>query len=121
MILRLTTNDLRSQKLLQAICVVTENCHSHKSLSLYLVCIKIITFCYPPPVGEGGFSRARILSGGRRHVFLWAQKLLGNFFLNFNMTFLTTWGCASDFLRMLPKFKMAARGQLQKILWAQKL
>ena len=30
----------------------------------------------------------------------------------------TTWGCASDFLKMLPKFKMAARGQLQKMLWA---
>ena len=36
------------------------------------------------------------------------------------MTFLATWGCTSDFLKMLPKFKMAARGQLQKILWAQK-
>ena len=30
------------------------------------------------------------------------------------MTFLGTWGCASDFLGRLPKFKMAARGQLQK-------
>ena len=37
------------------------------------------------------------------------------------MTFLATWGCASDFLKILPKFKIAARGQLQKILWAQKL
>ena len=37
------------------------------------------------------------------------------------MTFLATWGCASDFLEMLPKFKMATRGQLQNILWAQKL
>ena len=37
------------------------------------------------------------------------------------MTFLATWRCASDFLNMLPKFKMAARGQLRKILWAQKL
>ena len=36
------------------------------------------------------------------------------------MTFLATWGCASDFFKMLPKFKMAATGQLQKILWAQK-
>ena len=35
--------------------------------------------------------------------------------------FLATWGCASDFLKMLPKFKMAARGQLQIFLWAQKL
>ena len=37
------------------------------------------------------------------------------------MTFLATWGCASDSLKMLPKFKMAAKGQLQKNLWAQKL
>ena len=37
------------------------------------------------------------------------------------MTFQATWGCASDFLYMLPKFKMATRGQLQKILWVQKL
>ena len=37
------------------------------------------------------------------------------------MTFLATWGCASDFFKMLPKFKMAARSQLQKHLWAQKL
>ena len=36
------------------------------------------------------------------------------------MTFLATWGCASDFLKMLPKFKMATRSQLQNILWAQK-
>ena len=49
------------------------------------------------------------------------QKLLVNFFWNFNMTFLATWWCASDFLKMPPKFKMAVRGQLQKILWAQKL
>ena len=31
------------------------------------------------------------------------------------MTLLATWGCASEFLKMLPKFKMAARGQLKKI------
>ena len=31
------------------------------------------------------------------------------------MTFLATRGCASDFLKMLPKFKMATRGQLKKI------
>ena len=37
------------------------------------------------------------------------------------MTFLAKWGCASDFLKMLPKFKMAARRQLQIFLWAQKL
>ena len=43
------------------------------------------------------------------------------FFRNFNITFLATWGCASDFLKMLPKLKMAARGELQSFLWAQKL
>ena len=30
------------------------------------------------------------------------------------MTFLATWGWASKLLKMLPKFKIAARGQLQK-------
>ena len=40
---------------------------------------------------------------------------------NFNITFLAAWGCASDFSKMLPNFKMAARGQLQIFLWAQKL
>ena len=39
------------------------------------------------------------------------KNCLGNFF-NFNITFLAAWGCASDFLKMLPNFKMAARGQL---------
>ena len=37
------------------------------------------------------------------------------------MTFPETWGFASEFSKMLPKFKMAARGQLQNFLWAQKL
>ena len=37
------------------------------------------------------------------------------------MIFLATWGCAGDFLKMLPKFKMAAKSQHQKILWVQKL
>ena len=37
------------------------------------------------------------------------------------MTFLARWGGESDFLKMLPKFKMAARGQLQNFLWAQTL
>ena len=45
---------------------------------------------------------------------------LVNFF-NFNITFLATCGCATDFLKMLPKFKMAARSELQNFLWAQKL
>ena len=37
------------------------------------------------------------------------------------MTFLATCGCASNFLKIPPKLKMAARGQLQIFLWAQKL
>ena len=45
-----------------------------------------------------------------------SKKLFGQFFLNFNITFLATWGCASDFLKMLPNFKMAARGKLQIFL-----
>ena len=49
------------------------------------------------------------------------KKLFSQFFSNFNIIFLATWGCASDFLKMLPNFKMAARGQLQIFLWAQKL
>ena len=30
-------------------------------------------------------------------------------------------GWANDILKLLPKFKLAARGQLQNFLWAQKL
>ena len=50
-----------------------------------------------------------------------SKNSFGHFFLNFNITFLATCGCAIDFLKMLPKFKMAARSQRQKFLWAQKL
>ena len=57
--------------------------------------------------------------------FLWGRKnsknLSGHFFSNFNIIFLATWGCASDFLMILPKFKIAARGQFQIFLWVQKL
>ena len=64
-------------------------------------------FLSPARRGRGilvapGFCPA---SSARRHVFLWAQKLLVKSFLNFNMTFLGTWGCASDFLEMLPKIQ----------------
>ena len=45
----------------------------------------------------------------------------GQFYLNFNITFLATCDCAINFLKMLPEFKMAARSQLQFFLWAQKL
>ena len=44
------------------------------------------------------------------------QKTTGHFFFS-----LATCGCERDFLKMLPKFKMAARGQLGNFLWAQKL
>ena len=35
------------------------------------------------------------------------------------MTFLATWECANAFLELLPKFKMATRGQFKICLWAQ--
>ena len=54
-------------------------------------------------------------------IFWGAKNLFCQFFSNFNITFLATRGCASDFLKMLPNFKMAARGQLQIFLLAQKL
>ena len=41
------------------------------------------------------------------------EFLSRHFFSNFNIIFLATWGCASDFLKILPKFKIAARGQFQ--------
>ena len=50
---------------------------------------------------------------------LLTQKLVRKFFFEFY--YFIPRGCASDFFEMLPKFKMAARGQLQKFLWAQKL
>ena len=37
------------------------------------------------------------------------------------MTFVATWECAIDFLEMLLKLKMDARGQLYHFLWVQKL
>ena len=41
--------------------------------------------------------------------FLVGAKTTGQFFWNFNITFLATWGCASDFLEMLPKFKVNSK------------
>ena len=58
----------------------------------------------PARRGRGILCRARILSGVQRHVFLWAQKLKNYWFFNVYMTFPTTWGCANDFLEMLPKW-----------------
>ena len=50
------------------------------------------------------------------------QKNILIILLNFYITFLATWGCAIDFLKMLPlpEFKMAARGQLQKKICVRK-
>ena len=86
----------------------------------------IIVIFNPRPQRKGDFSRDRIPSGVIRQASRFlvgakTQKILVNFFFNFNMTFLATRGCASDFSKMLAKFKMAARGQLQIFLWAQKL
>ena len=61
-----------------------------------------------------GFTEIQNGRHGSTSIFLWAQKpkkLVWSFFWHFNITFLATWGCASDFLKMLPKSKMAARGQ----------
>ena len=68
-----------------------------------------------------GFTE--IQNGRHRSTSIFkTQKIcLVTFFSNFNSTFLATWECASDFLKMLPNFKMAAIGQLQNFLWAQKL
>ena len=40
---------------------------------------------------------------------------------NFTITFPTIWRCASDFFKILLKFKMAAMDKLHIFLWAQKL
>ena len=67
-------------------------------------------------------SFTEIQNGRHRSIFWLAQKIcLVNFLFYFTITFLETWGFASGFLKMLQKFKMAARGQLQIFLWVQKL
>ena len=66
-------------------------------------------------VASGFCPASRFLVGAK------TQKTTGHFFLNFNMTFLATWGCASDFLKMLPKFKMAADVNSKKIVVAKTL
>ena len=80
-------------------------------------------FLSPARRGRGilvapGFCLA---SGGTFSCGRKNSKTTGQFFRNFNMTLLATWGCASEFLKMLLKYKMAATGQLQKNLWTQKL
>ena len=47
-------------------------------------------------------------------------KASGQFFFIFKSIFMATWGCASDFLEKLLKFKMAAKGQLHNFLCVQK-
>ena len=72
---------------------------------------------------QNGRHRSTLFEGGGGGgVGVKTQKnCLVYFFSNFNIKFLATWECASDFLKMLLNFKMAARGQLQNFLWAQKL
>ena len=48
-------------------------------------------------------------------------KLKKKNYTNFTITFLTIWRCASDFFKVLLKFKMAAMDKLHIFLWAQKL
>ena len=71
-------------------------------------------------------NRANVkIQNGRQRSTPKTQKNILIFFLFFRayITFLPTWGSAIYFLKMLPlpKFKMAARGQLQKNLREQKL
>ena len=49
------------------------------------------------------------------------QKLKVVIYSNFTITFTTIWRCASDFFKVLRKFKMAAMHELHNISWAQKL
>ena len=78
-----------------------------KELFRYSLGLIIYHFLSPARRGSGILVAPGLCPavGVRRHVFLWAQKLLVNFFFNSNMTFLAAWGCANYFLKMLPKFK----------------
>ena len=69
------------------------------------VCASHNDLFIPRPRGRGILVAPGFLVGAK------TQKQMVKFFGNINMTFLATWGCASDFYKMLPKFKMAARGQ----------
>ena len=72
---------------------------------LYNINISVWVCFYPPSVGY--FLGGLVTPG----FSPWAlnEKKYKSIFFNFNMTFLATWGCASDVLKMLPKFKMTAR------------
>ena len=80
---------------------------------------------WPPEVNNKKFVGAKTLKLKLKKCSNFTRKNskneFGQFFLNFNITFLATCGCAIDFLKMLPKFKMAARSQLQIFLRAQKI
>ena len=70
-----------------------------------------------------GFPEIQNGRDGPTSIFWWAQKLkklVWSIFLNFNITFLATCGCAIYFLKMLPKFKMSARSQLQFFFFGAK-
>ena len=49
------------------------------------------------------------------------RKLKERNYSNFTITFPTIWRWASDFSKVLLKFKMAAMDKLHIFLWAQKL
>ena len=54
--------------------------------------------------------------GGRKN----SKNLFGQFFLNFNITFLATWGCASDF-KDATKIQNGRQRSTTNFLCAQKL
>ena len=56
---------------------------------------------------------------GQLLIFLWVQKLQN--LKSEIITFPTIWRCASDFFKVLLKFKMAAMDKLHIFLSAQKL
>ena len=58
---------------------------------------------------QNGHHRSTLIFGGAQKL---KKIILINFVFNFNITFLAAWGFASDFLKMLPEFKMATRVQL---------
>ena len=74
------------------------------TLHLHDVKIEIKTmFLSLAVIGMGDFSRARIPLGFT--FFCERKNLLAVIFLNFKITFLGAWGCASDFLKMLRNAK----------------
>ena len=63
-----------------------------------------------------GFTEIQNSRHGLNSIFwcvLKHKKIFGSFYFYFNITFLATCGYANDFFKMLSKFKMAAKSQLQ--------